>query len=349
MDPNELLAEAQRILASRSGGNAHLMSTGLTPSSVHIDVALSNLALSYANEDFIADEIMPVVNVPFRTGIYWKFDKETAFNVASVNIASQRGRPNEINQKVGQANFGVHDYGLMGFVPFDVQAMADRPLNPAQMEIKKLTEFLSLAREVRVAAKFTSANFSGSYEALTSTARWDDYTNSDPAAKVDDILDSLIIRPNTAILGAKVYRKLKSHPKFQAYIQSRASYDGGATPLRVTRRQVAEAFELDNVFVPKARYVSSVDGASSLSLSRVWPDDMAAFIYVQKSPSLQETRGWGYTFRYAPPGGNSMSVISWFDQTVGVRGGTYYKETHSDTEELIAGADAGYLLGTVVS
>lgn len=349
MNQDELMQAMQAVLSNRHGGQGtHTMSTGLTPSNVHIDVALSNLALGYVNEDLVADEVMPVVQVPFRTGLYWKYDKQSVFDVASVDITSARGRPNEINQHISNTNYSVKDFGLMGFVPFDVQAMADRPLNPGQMEAEKLASFIALAREVRVAGMFTAGNFSGATEALTSTARWDDYTNSDPAAKVDSIIDNMIIRPNTAILGVKVFRVLRSHPKFQAYVQNRAAYQGGPTPLRVLRKQIAEAFEIENVIVPRARYNVAVDG-QTLSLSRIWPEDMAAFIKVEPQPNIQRTQAWGYTFRYQPPGAPNMSVVSWFDQTVGVRGGTFYKLTHSDTEIMISGSDGGYLLTTVVS
>jgi hypothetical protein len=344
----ELMGAMQRVLAAQSGGNAHTMSTGLTPADVHVDTMLSNLAASYENEELIADEVFPIVTVPARTGMYWEMDKASNFDVASVDITSSRGRPNEVNNKVGRQNFSVRDFGLMGFVPFDVAAMADRPLNPGRMEVEKIKNMLDLAREVRVASKFTAANFAGGTAALAGGARWDDYTNSDPAAAVEVILDNMLVRPNVMILGAKVARILRSHPKFIAYIANRPSYEGGATPLRPTRKQIAEAFEIDKVLVPKARLNLAADGAT-LNLGRIWPEDQVAFIKVEKSPNIQKTNATGYTFRYAPAGGMSMEVVSWFDRTVGVRGGSYYKCTHSDTELFIAGVNSGYLLTTVVS
>ncbi len=362
MDPDVLLQKIQGFLAEKAGlsdkytralstgGNINtwLMSLGISPSDVHVDRALTNLAVSFRNNEFIADLVCPVVEVPKRSDKYFKMDADTYFNEAKVDIASLRGRPGEINLGLTTDDFKVKDYGLMSFLPFDVEANQDAPLNMAMEEVEALMNFLALARERRVSSLyFTAANYGSNTEALTSTARWDD-SGSDPANKVEQILDTCLARPNVAILGVKVWYALRSHPKFRAYIEARATASGKPTPLRPTLAMVAEAFELDAIYVPRARYNTAGDGATA-SVSRIWTQESAAFVRVDKTPSVRRTESFAHTFRFAPPGGSSMAVQTWFDKVPGTRGGTWYKLTHSDVEKLVGGSNSGYLLTTVVA
>lgn len=329
-----------------------LMGLGIGAGDVHIDRALSNLAVSYANEEYIADKVLPVLPVKNRSDKYFKFDTDMNFNVANAAMASQRGRPGEINYGLTTDNYSVSDYGLMDSIPFDVEANADAPLDIQSVAVETLTNFLMLAREIRVANLFVAGNFTGSTAALSGTNRWDDYTNSDPVKAIETVIDAPLVRPNTMICGIKTWKMLRQHPKVLQYIISRAATVNGAVPMRPTKQLFADAFELDAVYVPKPRYNNSNAVGSAFSLSNlayVWPQDMCALIYVNPRPSPRQTNSFGYTFRFAPPGGNAMEVLSWFDRVPGTRGVTYLKVTHSDSEKLVAGANAGYLFTTCVS
>ena len=259
-----------------------LMGLGIGAGDVHIDRALSNLAVSYANEEYIADKVLPVLPVKNRSDKYFKFDTDMNFNVANAAMASQRGRPGEINYGLTTDNYSVSDYGLMDSIPFDVEANADAPLDIQSVAVETLTNFLMLAREIRVANLFVAGNFTGSTAALSGTNRWDDYTNSDPVKAIETVIDAPLVRPNTMICGIKTWKMLRQHPKVLQYIISRAATVNGAVPMRPTKQLFADAFELDAVYVPKPRYNNS-NAVGTLSCRRSSSRSACAFSTIAAS------------------------------------------------------------------
>jgi hypothetical protein len=100
------------------------------------------------------------------------------------------------------------------------------------------------------------------------------------------------------------------------------------------------------VYVGKTIINLPREGATP-SYTRLWGKS-CALIAVQQTPNTRATQTFGYTFRFTG-GQPEMAVQSWFDQAPGTRGGTWIKVTHSDAEVVVGGANAGYLLTTVVS
>lgn len=341
MKMNELQAA---IFAARGMGASdasHLMS--LSPSAVHIDRALTNCAISYRNREYIADQCMPVVTVAQRSDKIFEFPVETMQQLADVSIAGNRGMPGEVKYTLNSSkNYSVSDYALMDFVSNDEIANADAPLQPKVEAVEIVTNFLQLARELRVAnVVFGSGNYGANTAALSGTDRWDTST-SDPVQKIEDAIESCFVRPTHLVLGAQVWTKLRNHPKFLQYILSRASTASGDVPLRVSEQLIADAFGLEGCIVGRAKSVTSVEG-QSVTTGYLWGKS-AALIRVEKSPSSRKTQCFGYTFRFG-----SFETREIVDNVRGVRGGVFEKVSHSDAETVIAGANAGYLFTTVVS
>lgn len=105
--------------------------------------------------------------------------------------------------------------------------------------------------------------------------------------------------------------------------------------------------ELDAIYVPRARY-NAANVSQNANLQRVWTEDSAAFVRVEKRPSPQNTNAFAYTFRLADSQNPPMAVQSWFDRLPGRKGGTWIKVTHADSEKLISGSLGGYLFTTVI-
>jgi len=344
-NPAALQQDLQALILSRRGIGevpAHLMS--LSPSTVHIDRALTNLLVMYRNREYIADEVLPVVTVANRSDKIFQYPVATMQQIADASIAGNRGRPGEIKYSLSSSDsYAVQDYGLMDFVSFDEEANADVPLNPRRDAQNFVMNFLMLGREYRVATQvFGSGNYGTNTEALGGADRWDQ-SSSDPVQKITDAIEACFMRPTHLVLGAQVWTKLQNHPKFLQYILSRASTKSGATPLAVTPELVAERFDLEKVIIGRAKYVTSREGAASLTTGYLWGKS-AALIRVEQTPSPRNTACFGYTFRFG-----SLQTYAIQDLVAGVRGGTWIKISHSDSEKVIAGSNAGYLFTTVVS
>ena len=151
MNSNDILTLAQQNLNAKRGRDmARSIELGLGVGSVHIDRALTNVAVQYQNNEFIADSVMPVIRVAKKSDKYFKFKPETMFNVAAVDVVgaeSMPGRPAAGLDTPG--TFSCTDRALMDFISIDEELNADVPLQPRIDVTEILTNYLGLAREVR--------------------------------------------------------------------------------------------------------------------------------------------------------------------------------------------------------
>ncbi len=334
-------AEQASILAARGLGQGapHQMSVG--PADVHIDTALSNLAVHFRPNQgkFIADLVAPVITVDYRTNKFFKYAAGTYLDLARSDIASQMGRPAQVSTSMSNDSYVVRDHGFMDFVPADVEASADAPLRPLMDATEILTERLILAREYRVAAAFAdTANYGSSTSDLTGS-EWT-LSGSNPVKVIEDAIEGMIIDPDTLTLGVEVWNALKRHPAMERYILSRASTSAGASPLVVTPELMAQAFGLRQVLVGRAKYNTAQAGAT-VSQAHVW-GRIAVLSKAELRPAAQRTENFMYTFRYRAGGSTPFETRQWFDNSIGVRGGTWVKVTHSDAEKVTA-QEAGFL------
>ena len=344
MNSNDILTLAQQNLNAKRGRDmARSIELGLGVGSVHIDRALTNVAVQYQNNEFIADSVMPVIRVAKKSDKYFKFKPETMFNVAAVDVVgaeSMPGRPAAGLDTPG--TFSCTDRALMDFISTDEELNADVPLQPRIDVTEILTNYLGLAREIRVAGvAFNASNYGSNTAALSGADRWDTST-SDPVAKIFAAIRAPLVKPNTMVIGWEAYDALRTNDAIKQFVLSRASTLNGATPLMVDEAALAAMFRLNRVIVGEAKYNAAAEGAAA-SFSYVWGKS-CALIRVEPSPSPRRTQTFGYTMRFG-----AMETSTFYEGKPGRAGGTYVKVAHSDADEIVGGEYTGFLYTTVVS
>lgn len=342
---NDIADLQMELLLSRGMTPAQAAQTielSFSPSSIHVDAPLSNFASLIRNRDMIADAVCPVMQVSKPSDKFFKYDSKTMYEEQSVALTGAEAMPGRVRYQISTDNFSVIDYGIMDFVSAKEMESADAPIDPQMHAVKVCTQRLDLAKERRVASViFGSANYGSNTAALSGSDRWD-VTTSDPAQKIDDAIESCDERPNIMVLGAQAWLKLKNHPALKELILSRAAVNGQASPTRVTLDLVAAAFELDAVYVGRAKYNTNREGATAAQ-GYIWGKS-CALIRTTDNPSPRETAVFAKQFRQ---GARETQVID--APLPGVRGGMYVKVTESLDEKVVGGASCGYLYTTVVS
>ena len=344
MNSNDIITLAQQRMSAQRGQDlARRVELGLGVGSVHIDRALTNVAVKYMNREMIADSVFPVIRTGKKSDKYFKFKPETMFNIAAVDVVgaeSMPGRPAAGLDTPG--TFSCTDRALMDFISTDEEINADAPLQPRIDVTEILTNYLMLAREKRIAdIVFGSGNYGSNTAALAGADRWD-VSTSDPVSKILTALRTPLVRPNVMVIGEEAWDGLRTNPKLLQYVLSRSATANGATPLMLDESTIAAAFRLERVLIGQALYNTSAEGAAA-SYSRVWGKS-CALIRVESSPSPRRTQTFGYTFRFG-----AMETSTFYEGKPGRAGGTYIKVAHSDADEVVAGSSAGYLYTTVVS
>lgn len=334
--------DAMALLA-RQSSDPTLMS--LAPSDVHIASALSKMLVAYSNRELVADMVLPVVAVDKRTDFIFQLPVETMQTIAQAQITGQRSRPNEIKYSINHTlTYNVSDFGLIDFVSKDELSNADAPLRPYDYAQRIIVNFLKLAREIRAAAVvFATGNYTGQTSALSGAAMWDTPTG-DPVTDILTKIEQTFVRPNTMVIGGQVWPKLRTNPNVLKYVLGRPSTKSGATPLVVDKDTFAQAFELDNVIIGRAKYNNAAEGAT-VSSTYIWGKS-CALIRVEEQPNPRETSAFGYTYRF---GSQTMQTTIVPELLHGVRGGDFVKVTHSDDEKTVGGPNSGYLFTTVIT
>ena len=134
------------------------------------------------------------------------------------------------------------------------------PLARDQAATRTLARAAYLRRELNwVSNFFTTGKWTGD---VTPSPTWDDPT-SDPITDIETGIETVLkatgIRPNVMGMGYQVWTKLKNHP----LIIARVTAVTNVKDIReVTRQQIAQLFELDEVMVGEVAYNSANPGAA---------------------------------------------------------------------------------------
>jgi len=301
-------------------------------SDVHVDAVLSGVSVKYSNEELIADQVMPVVNVKKESDKYFVYTRDWRLPQSKRGLGAEA---NEVEWNVGTDTYSCEEYALKDLIPDRVRANQDNPLNIDVDTTEDLTELIQVGREKRVAdIAFAAGTYGTQTSALAGANQWDDYAGSDPIGDVRSAKATVHAAsgktPNTMIIGYQAHLKLLDHPD----ILERIKYTQRGV---VTNDILAALFEVDKYIVGKALYDSSQEGGDE-SLGYIWGKSVA-LIYAQPSPGIKKV-SFGYQFQ-----SRGFRVKKW---RVEGRDGDFVEAGEIRDEKIVA-ATCGYLYTTVVS
>lgn len=305
-------------------------------SEVKYDELLSNISVQFqpAQGGYLADKVAPPVPVKKESAVYWVYDK-SRFDIPD-SIRAPRSAYNRVEWTASTASYACEEYGLE--LPIDDRER-DNAAGPIDLEVDSteiVTDMVLNNREKRVADIVTSTSSIAQNTTLSGTSQWNDYTNgvSDPLddARVarQTIFDSTGYRPNSMLLGWKVFEALKMHP----LILERIQFSERAI---VTAQILAQLFEVDELLVGGVLRRTSIEGATD-ALADVWGRDAVMF-YSEKRPSLKRA-SFMYQFR-----NRNLRAFRYRDEEIA---SDVIRVTEIQTEHLVA-ASLGYLIKDAIS
>ena len=303
-----------------------------TEKDVHVDAVLSGVSIRYANEEMIADQVMPVVPVKKESDKYYIYTR--AWKLPQSQRAAG-AEANEVEWNVSTDTYQCEEYALKDLIPDRVRDNADNPLDMDVDTTENLNELIQLGREKRVAdIAFASGTYGSQTSALAGANRWDDYAGSDPIGDVETAKATVHAAsgksPNVMVMGYQVFLKLKHHPD----ILERIKYTQRG---QVTADLLAALFEVERLIIGKALYDTTQEGVAE-SLSYIWGKSVA-LLYSQPSPGLKKV-SFGYQFQ-----SRGFRTKKW---RVEGRDGDFI-ETGEIRDEKVVAASCGYLYTTVIS
>lgn len=299
--------------------------------------SLSAVAIKYRQKTFIADQVLPRVKVDTQEFIYAK-DRMEDWITPVETFVGRTGLVNELaNSQQDPTYLATRDQGLDERVP-----NRDAKNSPAESALMRATQrvmsLVELRREQRAAAIATTVGNYAFTATLAGTAQWSDKVNSDPLNVILDYLDKPFMRPNKLIMGRSVWTALSQHPRM-----IEAAFWAGAQSGKVTKQQVAELLEVEELIVGDGWFNSAAKG-QALVQTRLWGKFLAG-VYQSEVDQIDPEGGnsWGFTAQF---GERVAGTI--VDPDVGMYGGVRVRAGES-VREVVPAPEFGFLLSAVIA
>lgn len=333
-----------RTMRDASG---RLVTMDLGASDVHLDSALANVAFGYKLAEGIADIACPVVPTPKQSDKYWIWDKDDALQPVQNLLVAPGGNVHEVSARLSSASFTTAPYALQGFVPTEVEANADSPLQPRIAVMRRLMNALAIGREVRVASMLqTAGNYAAAFKtSLGGTAKWNGGSASNPLQDLYTRIEAALMPITGIVMSEGVWHDFVQNAQVQKFIASKINVPGTPTP-----EQMVGASAL--MGLPKIHIGAMKYKATSSTYPYVWGNDVVLLHQPASLPSDGQDIATGYTYRWSGGGDTpngamqgGFLVRSYFDDKRGARGGTVIVVTHNDAEVFTADAVSGLITG----
>lgn len=230
-----------------------------------VDPMLTNVAISYGNEDYIADKIFPEFSVKKQSGKHFVYDKGRFRINDTLRAAGSNSNEVTLNLTTGTAYF-CDDHALRQFVPDEDVGNAITPTSPFIDATENVTDMMLVSKEKALADYMANTGNLTQNTTLSGTDQWSDFSNSDPFTDIETakstVHASIFKKPNVLILGKQVYDKLKHHPD----LLDRVKYSQKGI---ITIDLLKGLFDVDYVLIGAAGYNSAAEGQTD-SMGYIW-------------------------------------------------------------------------------
>lgn len=268
----------------------------ITTSEVHVDQALTNISLAYAQETnaFIADRVFNKVSVDKLSNKYHVFTKSDYLR----GVAEMRapGSPTAgANFTLSQDTYSCDQFGVHMDVDDLVAKNSDEGVNILTSAAQYVTEKLLQKRDQEfAAAAFTTSTWTGSSTGgdITPGTLWSN-SGATPIKDIQTEQDAVYSKtgrkPNVLVLGRDVYTALRDSED----VLDRVKFTERGI---VTTDLLASLFDVDEVMVAGSIVNSANEGATA-SFSYIFDPDDALLVYRPPNPGLMTPAG-GYMFEF---------------------------------------------------
>lgn len=278
---------------------------GFSDRDVHIDVPLSNIAIAYRPEGFIADQIFPIVTVPKRSDGYYVWDIADAYR-REETLRAPGTEANIISRSVASGTFYCKNYALKDRLPYEDIENADPGfiLTERSSRAEFVKDKLYIDWEYRLANNVTSGSNVGSYSAVASG--WGG-SGADPIADlntcINNVQDATGQKPNSIVFGMAAWRLFRDNAAVLNKFYGTAG--ASSTGRLVTMDMVKGLFDLERLLVGGA-YRNTGEEGQNVSLSQIWGENVLVY-YAPTSPR-KDKPSLGYSFRWNGVPGMSMQA-----------------------------------------
>lgn len=255
---------------------------------LHISKTLSNVAVEYKNNAYIAQEALGAVSVNKESDLYYTFVRDFAIPEAR---RANGAVSNQITWGVSTSSYVLQEYALHDVVTDRDRANSDTINIDMQTTEVLMDKIMANVEQQAANLLFTTGTWGGNATLVSATAWRVNTTGSTPVQNILSgtayIVQNSGRKPNSLILGYQTFDALRLNTD----ITNRIQYVERAI---ANKEVMASLFDVDNIYVGSAVKDSGAPGATE-SLGFIWGPD-ALLCYLEKSPGIKKLSA-AYMFR----------------------------------------------------
>lgn len=342
---------AQNIVTLRDSGG-RLVQMDLGQADVHVDRALASYAAGFRLQEGVADVASPPIVVPNASDKYWTWDKDDTFQLVQDMATSAGGAVKEVSMRLSNTAFQTKPYALKAFIPTEVQANADAPLNPQLAAMRRIMNAMMLAREVRVATLLrTAANHTNTIT-CTSGTKWNAGASSNPIQDLFTLIENSLQPITDILMSEQVAHDFMQNPAVQKFIAYKQAVPGLLPVTSDGRSGLTQMGAMSAILGLPPIHVAAMKYKTSAGYPYVWGGDV---VLLHRPPAGVPKDGQdiaaSYTFRWnGGTVGDSTAqggfvVRSFYNQFRGPRGGQEVIVTVNEAEIMTSTLVSGLIIG----
>lgn len=258
--------------------------------------SLQEFDLIMDRDGYIGNMVLPVIETQTAADKFGRIPIEQLLRNAETKRASS-GRYSRGTWTFTDDSFATVEHGFEQPVDDRDERLYGNYFDAELISAQIAQHQVLIEYEKRVAdLLFNATNFTPT----TVTNEWDDAANATPIDDVEAAAQAIYaasgLWPNSLIISTTVFRNLRQCTQIIDRISSSGAGDKSTTRL-ITRAQLAQCFDLQNIFVGGGTKNTANEGQAA-SLSGVWSNEYAMVAKVATSRNIKEpcvgrTFHWG--------------------------------------------------------
>jgi len=272
---------------------------GETVATVHVDVLLSNLARLYRPTSFIADALVPYIDVQNESDLYPVFDQGQFYATDVDDLVADRSEPKVVEYGHDTETYRTQRRELAWDISDRERKNADSQIRLERNKQVGVMGRLLLKREIRCAALLRKTTNGGQLTSgAAAAAAWDTAGTTSIETDIwtgrETMRLAIGARPNVVVIPEAVAAGMQKNTQLVAKLQYTYGSDG-SRPLLEDYYPVLPAVLFGmKVMIPGEIKNTANEGATA-TYSDVWGEDVR-LLYITTGAALEEP-SVAYTFR----------------------------------------------------
>lgn len=305
------------------------------------DVVAENWDQNSQNELYIANEVMPEMEVPHLAGIYISIERENYLK--TVNTLRKEGGYSRSEFQTGTDTYTTQEFGHEVEVSNKLVAMSkddfDAEAKAAAIALGKVKRDAEIRGATLLFSETTFTSFKGDV-----AVKWPTFASATPISDVSTARQSVYTNSgliaNVLILSWVAWENLRQTDQILDRFGSASSTDGKS----LTPELVASILDIDRIIIGSGLKDTAKEGQTSV-LASIWDTDLALVAHIKPAPTFGDYTLCG-TAHWKEDGSEFDFMMESYGEPK-VRADVV--RARRQVEQKVFAAEAGYLLTKVLT